>query len=135
MRKTMRIASIALAAIMTGGLLMCMASTASAQRVRQRIVIVEREPFFFDPFFPYYGYYPYPPSYMAANYGEVKIKTHRKDAKVYIDGGYAARIREASKFALRPGNHEIELRNSDGVTFYRERVAVTVGHTTKLHVA
>lgn len=135
MRKTMRIGSIALAAVMAGGLLLGMAPTASAQRVRQRIVIVEREPFFFDPFFPYYGYYPYPPAYMAANYGEVKIKTHQKDAKVYIDGGYAARIREASKFALRPGNHEIELRNSDGVTFYRERVAVTVGHTTKLHVA
>jgi len=135
MRKTMRIGSIALAALMTGGLLLGLAPTASAQRVRQRIVIVEREPFFFDPFFPYYGYYPYAPAYMAANYGEVKIKTHRKDAEVYIDGGYAARIREASKFALRPGNHEIELRDSDGVTFYRERVAVTVGHTTKLHVA
>lgn len=134
MRKTMRTCSIALAVVMTGGLLLGMAPTVSAQRVRQRIVIVER-PFFFDPFFPYYGYYPYPPSYMAANYGEVKIKTHRKDAQVYIDGGYAARIREASKFALRPGNHEIELRDSGGETIYREQVAVTVGHTTKLHVA
>lgn len=135
MRKTMRRCSIALACAMTGGLLLGMAPTASAQRIRRRVVIVEPGPFFFDPFFPYYGYYPYPPSYMAANYGEVKIKTHRKDAQVYIDGGYAARIREASKFALRPGNHEIELRDSDGQTFFQETVAVTVGHTTKLHVS
>jgi hypothetical protein len=54
---------------------------------------------------------------------------------VYIDGGYAARIRETKKFALRPGNHDIELRDSDGRTFYQERVAVTIGHTTKLHVS
>jgi len=111
-----------------------MAPTASAQRIRRRIVIVEPGPFF-GPFYPFYGYYPYPPSYMAANYGEVKIKTHRKDAQVYIDGGYAARIKEAKKFALRPGNHDIELRDSDGQTFYQETVAVTVGHTTKLHVS
>src|SRR6266446_7786195 len=60
----------------------------------------------FYPFYPYYGYYPYPPSYMSANYAEVKIETHRKDAEVYIDGGYAARIKETKKFALRPGNHD-----------------------------
>jgi hypothetical protein len=134
MRKTMRWFSIALACVMTGGLLLGMAPTASAQRIRRRIVIVEPGPFF-GPFYPFYGYYPYPPSYMAANYGEVKIETHRKDAQVYIDGGYAARIKEAKKFALRPGNHDIELRDSDGQTFYQETVAVTVGHTTKLHVS
>jgi len=111
-----------------------MAPTASAQRIRSRVVIVERGAFF-GPFYPFYGYYPYPPSYMSENFGEVKIETDRKDAKVYIDGGYAARIKEAKKFALRPGNHDIELRNSDGQTFYQERVAVTIGHTTKLHVS
>jgi hypothetical protein len=88
---------------------------------------------FFGPWYPYYGYYPYPPGYAVPNYGEVKIDTPRKDAEVYIDGGYAARIKEAKKFALRPGNHEVELRDSEG-TFYHEKVAVTIGHTTKLHV-
>jgi len=114
-----------------------MAPTASAQRIRSRVVIVGPGPFYgpFYPFYPYYGYYPYPPSYMSANYGEVKIETHRKDAEVYIDGGYAARIKEAKKFALRPGNHDIELRDSEGQTLYQERVAVTVGRTTKLHVS
>jgi len=133
MRKTMRWLSIALAGVLTGGLLLAMAPTASAQRIRSRVVIVGPGPFF-GPFYPYYGYYPYPTAYMAANYGEIKIDTHRKDAEVYIDGGYAARIKETKKFALRPGNHQIELRDSDG-TFYQERVAVTIGHTTKLHVS
>jgi hypothetical protein len=134
MRKTMRWCSIALACAMTGGLLLAVAPSASAQRIRTRVVIVEPGPFF-GPFYPFYGYYPYPPNYMAENFGEVKIETHLKDAQVYIDGGYAARIKEAKKFALRPGNHDIELRDSDGQTFYQERVAVTVGHTTKLRVS
>ena len=131
MRKTKRWSSLALACAIAGGLLVGMAPTASAQRIRSRVVIVERGPFF-GPFYPFYGYYPYPPSYMAENFGEVKIETHQKDAKVYIDGGYAARIKEAKKFALRPGNHDIELRDSDGRTLYREKVAVTVGKTTEL---
>jgi len=98
------------------------------------VIVIQR----FNPFFPYYAYpypYPYPAYYMTANFGEVKIDTHAKDAAVYIDGGYAAKIREAKKFALRPGNHDIELRDSDGRTFYQQQVAVTVGHTTKLHVS
>ena len=132
MRKTMRIASLALGIAMTGGLLMSMAPTASAQRVSGRVVIVERRPFY-GPFFPYYyDYYPYPP-YYAANYGEIKIATHQKDASVYIDGGFAARVRDAKRFALRPGNYNVELRDSDGQTIAQEEVAVTLGHTTKPH--
>ena len=92
-----------------------------------------------EPFYPYYpwGYYPYayPRYYAPANYGEVKIETHRKDLAVYIDGGYAAEIRKDKKFTLRPGNHEIELRDRDGQTVYRENVAVIVGKTTKLQVS
>lgn len=128
MRKTMRIASLAMGIAMTGGLLLSMAPTASAQRVSGRVIIVERRPFF--PY--YYDYYPYPPYYVA-NYGEIKIATHQKDASVYIDGGFAARIRDAKRFALRPGNHNVELRDSDGQTIAQEEVAVTLGHTTKLH--
>jgi hypothetical protein len=40
---------------------------------------------------------------------------------VYSDGGYAAEIRKDQKFTLRPGNHQIELRDPDGQT------AVTIG--------
>jgi PEGA domain len=130
MRKSMRWLSVALACAMTGGLFLSAAPPASAQR--RHVVIVERP--FWGPFYPY-GYYSYPPYYMAANYGEVKIDTHRKHAAVYIDGGYAATTDKTKKFALRPGNHDIELRDSDGRTFYQERVAVMVGQTTKLHVS
>src|SRR5260370_29211355 len=134
MRKSMRFFRIAWAGAITGSLLLGMAPTAAAQRIRSRVVIVGPGPFYgpFYPFYPYYGYYPYPPYYMAENYGEVKIETHRKDAQVYIDGGYAARIKEAKKFALRPRNHHIDFRDSDCPTIYQERVAGTVAHTTKL---
>ena len=135
MRKTFSVLSIALACAMAGGLLLGMAPTAAAQRFRGGFVVVGPGPYF-GPFYPYYGYYPYPGYYMAANYGEVKLQTHHmKDDQVFIDGGYAARIRDASKFALRPGEHNIELRNSDGQTIYQERVAVTIGHTTKLRIS
>jgi hypothetical protein len=120
-----------LAVLLTGGLFLSIAPSSSAQ-VRRRVIIVQR----FDPFFPYYAYpYPYPPYYMAANYGEVKIDPQHKFAEVYIDGGYAATITKSKKFALRPGTHEIDLKNSDGVTFYHKRVAVLVGQTTKLRVS
>jgi hypothetical protein len=101
------------------------------QPAQQRVVIVEPVRVF-DPFFAYPYPYAYSPDYMAANFGYVKIKTDSKDASVYIDGGFADKVEKAKKFALRPGNHDIELRDSDGRTLYKERVAVTVGKTTEL---
>jgi hypothetical protein len=132
MRKAMPLLSIALAIALTGGLLLAAAPKASAQRFGG-VVFVGPGPFF-GPYYPYY----YPPYYMAVNYGQVQIDTHEKSQKnddVYIDGGYAARLKDAKKFALRAGNHEIELRSPDGGVVYQEKVAVTVGHTTKLHVS
>ena len=132
MRPTMRWLSTALAVLVVGGFLLSAAPGASAAQIRRRVIVVE-------PFYPYYpwGSYPYayPRYYAPANYGEVKIETHRKDLAVYIDGGYAAEIRKDKKFTLRPGNHEIELRDRDGQTVYRENVAVIVGKTTKLQVS
>jgi hypothetical protein len=101
------------------------------QPAYQQVVVVEPIRVF-DPFFSY-PYPAYPPDYMAANFGFVKIKTDRKDASVYVDGGFADKIGKAKKYALRPGNHSIELRDSDGRTLYKEEVAVTVGKTTELH--
>jgi|ERR1051325_1536315 hypothetical protein len=138
MRKTMRFGSIALATAIAGTLLLGMAPSSPAQRViSRRVVVIERTPFLHDPFFPYGGYYSYPPRYVAANYGEVKIEAHHrdKDANVYIDGGFAANLRDHHRFALRPGNHDIELRDNGGETIYQERVAVTIGETTKLRVS
>src|SRR5215471_11733340 len=104
-----------------------------AQQPAQQQVVVVEPIRVFDPFFTYPYPYAYPSDYMAANFGIVKIKTDRKDASVYVDGGFADRIEKAKKFALRPGNHNIELRDSDGRTLYKERVAIIVGKTTELH--
>jgi len=138
MSKTMRFGSIVLGLAIAGALLLGMATTASAQRIiRRRVVVVEPGPFFYyGPYYPYDFYYPYPPRY-AGNYGEVKIEAHheQKHADVYIDGGFAANLKDHNKFALKAGNHDIELRDTGGEVIYQERVAVTVGQTTKLHVS
>lgn len=132
MRKLMRRFSVALALAVTGAILLSLPPTASAQRVRQRIIIVQPvDPFFSGP----YPYHPYPAYNMPPNYGQVKVETKRKDASVYIDGGFAATTDKAKKFALRPGDHDVELRDSEGQSLFHERIAVTVGNTTKLHVA
>ena len=108
-----------------------MAAPAPAQQPGQNVVVVEPVRVF-DPFFAYPYPYAYPPDYMAENFGYVKIKTEHKDASVYVDGGFADKIEKAKKYALRPGTHNIELRDSDGRTIYREQVAVIVGKTTEL---
>lgn len=136
MRKLTTLLSIGLAIAVVGGLLLAMPPTASAQRFRAGVVFVGPGPFY-GPYYPYYGFYGYGP-YMAPNFGQVQIDSHQKDQKndnVYIDGGYAATLKDAKKFVLRPGNHDIELRSPDGAVIYQENVAVTVGHTTKLHVS
>ena len=108
-------------------------ATAPAQQPGQRVIIVEPIRVF-DPFYTYPYAYAYPPDYMNQNFGYVKIDTKRKDDSVYVDGGFADKIAKAKKFALRPGNHDIELRDSDGRIIFHERVAVLVGKTTTLHV-
>jgi hypothetical protein len=131
MRPAMRCFSSVLAVLVVGGFLLSAAPRVSAGQLRRHVIVVA-------PFYPYYpwGYYPYAyPGYYAPAYGEVKIETHRKDLAVYIDGGYAAEIKKDKKFTLKPGNHQIELRDSDGQTVYQEQVAVTVGKTTKLQVS
>jgi len=126
----MRLLSIALALLVTGGL--CLGSAPQTSAQRRRVIIVES----FHHYYPW-GFYPYsygPYGYYGGYYGEVKIDTHRKDLSVFIDGGFAANTKDDKKFTLRPGNHDIELRGPEGQTVVRENVAVTVGKTTKLAV-
>jgi PEGA domain len=128
---------IAVAAIFT------LAPLASAQRASpspapsttvvvptQRFVVVR--PFgWYDPWWgPAYVPYGYAPAQYT---GEVKIVTERKEASIYVDGGYAGRADKLKKFPLQSGNHNIELRDSDGRTLYQERVQVIAGKTTKIH--
>ena len=81
----------------------------------------------------WYGPWWGPPYVAVPATGTVKIKTQDKNAAVYVDGGYAGPAAKLKKFALRPGNHDIALRDSRGHTFYQERIAVIVGRTTEIH--
>jgi len=64
--------------------------------------------------------------------GQVKIKTNDKNAAVFVDGGYAGQAAKLKKFALRPGTHNIELRDPSGHAFYQERVQVIPGKTLEI---
>jgi hypothetical protein len=92
-------------------------------------------PGFYGP--AYYGWYG--PGYYApyavvpAPYeGKVKIETKMKDAGVYVDGGYAGTVGQLKTFPLRPGTHNIELRDPSGQTIFQEKIDVLAGKTTKL---
>jgi hypothetical protein len=64
----------------------------------------------------------------------VKIDTKDKNAEVYVDGAYAGTVAELKTFKLRPGDHNIELRDHTGKSVYQERVDIIAGKTTKLAV-
>ena len=92
-------------------------------------------PGFYGP--AYYGWYG--PGYIAPYAavpgpyaGEVKFDTKMKDAGVYVDGGYAGTVRKLGTFPLRPGTHDIELRNPAGQTIFQEKIDVLAGKTIKL---
>ena len=75
-----------------------------------------------------YGYAEYP----AANVGKVKIDTKMKNASVYVDGGYAGTVGDLKTFSLRPGSHNIEVRDPAGQTIMQQKIDVLAGKTTKL---
>lgn len=92
-------------------------------------------PGFYGP--AYYGWYG--PGYYApyrvapAPYeGKVKIETKMKDASVYVDGGYAGTVGQLKTFPLRPGTHNLELRDPSGQTIFQEKIDVIAGKTTRL---
>ena len=90
-------------------------------------------PALYSPYYYYPAYYPYYP--VAGVYpqsGEVKIESHLKDASVYIDGGFVGSTGKSSKFHLRLGNHDIEVRNRAGQTLFHERVQVLAGKTVDI---
>jgi hypothetical protein len=88
---------------------------------------------FYGPAFYGPGWYgPYGYAY-APNAGSVKIDTKLKDTAVYVDGGYAGTVGQLKTFHLRTGEHNIELRNPDGHSFYQEKVTVVGGKTLTIH--
>ena len=92
-------------------------------------------PAFYGP--AYYGWYG--PAYVAPyavvpgpSVGKVKFDTKMKDAGVYVDSGYAGTVRQLGTFPLRPGTHNIELRDSSGRTIFQDQIDVLAGKTIKL---
>lgn len=63
----------------------------------------------------------------------MKIVDVAKDAMVYVDGGYAGTAGKLKKFPLRPGSHNIELRDPSGHTFHEEKINVLAGKTLEIH--
>jgi hypothetical protein len=90
----------------------------------------------------YYGWYGpgwYGPGYYGGyaveqipNVGKVKFETKVKDASVFVDGGYAGTVKQLGTFPLRPGTHDLELRNPSGQTMLQEKVDIVAGKTIKL---
>ena len=82
----------------------------------------------------YPGYYYARPQVYAVvpRGGDVKIDTHMKDASVYVDGGFAGTTGKLKHFALQPGNHDIEVRNTGGQTLFKDRVHVIAGKTVDI---
>jgi hypothetical protein len=118
-------------------LLLALAIFVPAASARPRVFIggYFGAPFYYGP--AYYGWYG--PGYYApyavepAPYaGKIKFDTKMKDASVYVDGGYAGTVRQLGTFPLRPGSHDLELRDASGQTIFQERVDVLVGKTIKL---
>lgn len=91
-------------------------------------------PWFYGP--AYYGWYG--PAYFAPyavvpvpSTGKVKIETKLKDARLYVDSGYAGTVGQLKTFSLRPGTHNIEVRDPSGETILQEEVQVLAGKTIK----
>jgi hypothetical protein len=70
--------------------------------------------------------------YPTTPQGEVKIETAVKGESIYVDGGYAGMTGKLKKFALRPGNHLIEVRDASGRDVF-ENVRVLDGRTVEIH--
>jgi PEGA domain len=119
---------------MTLSLLLGLAPTVTAS---PRVFIQPRIGYYIG---PTYRWYPAPwffgPAYFPApTTGELKISTEDKDARVYVDGGYLGIARKVKKFNLKPGSHDIELRDTRGNVLYEEKVAIVPGRTTEFNAA
>jgi hypothetical protein len=90
-------------------------------------------PYYAAPYSYPYSYYAYAPGYaMGPGVGEVKIDSHLKEATVYVDGGYVGPIGKFKRFGLKPGNHDIEMRDVTGRVVFNERVQVLVDRTVEI---
>ena len=83
---------------------------------------------YYGPYYgPYYGGYWYAPP----SSGSVKLDTKIKTAEVFVDGAYAGTTGENKTMRLRPGSHNIEIREA-GQTHFKQQVYVAAGKTLHL---
>ena len=135
---------IALAGILT---VAPMATAKQRLKPAQVIMVQPHHRYRYVPAYTYYGpeyssyydprYYTEVPAttlYPDSRIGEVEIRTHFKDAMVYVDGGFAGNADKLDEFRLPAGTHDIELRSSSGFMLYHQVIDVLPGKTIKLKV-
>src|SRR5262249_5000907 len=133
--------------IAVAGILTVAPMAAARQRLEPAQVIIVRQHHRYVPAYNYYvpQYYTYyEPRYETevtatrlypdSHMGEVEIRTHFKDAMVYIDGGFAGNADKLDEFKLTAGTHDIELRSSSGFMLYHQVIDVLPGKTIKLKI-
>lgn len=86
------------------------------------------DPFFYSPYFlsPYYstGFARGP------NMGEVRLRTDRRQAEVFLDGAYAGTVGELKHIWLQPGAYNLEIRENDAS--YTRRIYVLSGKSVRI---
>jgi hypothetical protein len=118
--------------VTVGLALLTILSLATMLSASTRVFVEPRFGYYYGPAYHWHDHWYGGPVYFPAPVtGELKIKTEDKDARVYVDGGYLGVVRKNSKFDLRPGNHEIELRDARGNVLYEQKVAIVPGRTTE----
>jgi hypothetical protein len=127
----MRIRKSILAAALGIGVI---AAALDVQTAAARPVIIVRPSYGFGFYGPAWYGPAWRPAYVIPQRitGDVKIETHQKQDMVYVDGGFAGQTGNLKKFSLQPGNHDIEIRNADGMTIYHQTVAVISDRTTEI---
>jgi len=104
----------------------------AAGRIIVRPIVRPAFGFYYGPG-PAWGYYrPWGPTYVlpaAPLTGDVKIDTKVKNEPIYVDGGYAGVTGHLKKFELKPGNHQIEIRDAVGNVIYNNTIQVIAGKT------
>jgi PEGA domain len=130
--------------MLTVGLMLLGAGSASAQPRRRAVVVVPRvqvyRPFVYDPFwgpwYPYsYGYgYAYP--YTVLPQADIKTEITPKGAEVYVDGYYAGHANDFDgvfkRLHVAPGGHAITF-HLQGFRTVTENVYVRPDSTLKMN--
>src|SRR5215468_4305430 len=115
----------------SGALLSVLAFVAPASA--GQIVVVRPFPAYRAYYGPgWYYYYPRPAYVVGPATGQVKIDTKAKNDIVYVDGGYIGTTHDMKKFSLRPGNHDIEVRDPAGQSLFHQKVQVLIGKTVDI---